>query len=225
MYCIPPKVYDPEDPRVELLTGDIRGQFILTYLIGEKIGKGSFGSVYEATDIHSSKIFVIKISKDFMVMGREIQALKAFHNSNPRDRNVVPNVLAYGMFGNVVEGQKTLYSFYVMPKYGKDIDSYFHEQGKRFSLQSIVRLGIKVLDVLEQVHNSGYVYGDLKLDNILVGHGETLPNADAENAFANVSLNLIDFGFATKFVDRDGNHLPERHIDMFQGNLIFSSVS
>jgi serine/threonine protein kinase len=28
---MPPKVYDPEDPRVELLSGEIRGQFIQTY--------------------------------------------------------------------------------------------------------------------------------------------------------------------------------------------------
>jgi serine/threonine protein kinase len=160
-----------------------------------------------------------------MVMGREIQALKAFHTSNPRDRSVVPNVIAYGMFGNIVDGHKTLYSFYVMPKYGKDIDSYFHEQGKKFSLNSIVRLGIKSLDILEQVHNSGYIYGDLKLDNILVGQDETLPSGPSDNAFSNISLNLIDFGFATKFVDKESNHLPERHIDMFQGNLIFSSVS
>jgi serine/threonine protein kinase len=75
------------------------------------------------------------------------------------------------------------------------------------------------------VHKSGYIYGDLKLDNILAGCGETIPDGPTDNAFSNVSLNLIDFGFATKYLDSKGSHLPDKHIELFQGNLIFSSVS
>lgn len=106
------------------------------------------------------------------------------------------------MFNNVIEGRKNLFSFYVMPKYGKDMETYFTEQGKRLSLSSILRLGIKMIDVLEQVHQSGYIYCDLKLDNILAGDGSNLPDKADGNAFSNVSLNLIDFGFATKYIDR-----------------------
>ena len=137
---------------------------------------------------------------------------------------MVPKVIAYGMFNNIVEGQKNLYSFYIMPRFGKDIETYFTEQDKKFSLSTIVRLGIKMIDILEMVHKSGYIYGDLKLDNILAGFGENLPEG-SEDAFSNVSLNLIDFGFATKYVDQKGSHLPEKHNELFQGNLIFSSVS
>jgi len=53
MSSIPPKVYDPEDPRVELLYGSLEGQYIQTYLIGKRLGKGSFGSVFEAFDLRS----------------------------------------------------------------------------------------------------------------------------------------------------------------------------
>ena len=102
-----------------------------------------------------------------------------------------------------------------MPRFGKDLDSFFSEQGKKLSLNSVVRLGIKVLDILEMVHNSGYIYGDLKLDNILAGHGENLPTGSVDNSFSNISLNLIDFGFATKFVDNAGQHLPEKNIELF----------
>lgn len=72
MSGMPPKVYDIDDPRVEVLFGDIEGQVLQTYLIGPKLGKGSFGSVYEATDLSTQSGYVIKISKDFMVMGKEI---------------------------------------------------------------------------------------------------------------------------------------------------------
>ena len=53
MSSIPPKVYDPEDPRVELIYGEIEGQYIQTYYIGKKLGKGSFGCVFEATDLRT----------------------------------------------------------------------------------------------------------------------------------------------------------------------------
>lgn len=82
-----------------------------------------------------------------------------------------------------------------------------------------------MIDILEMVHKSGYIYGDLKLDNILAGFGDSLPDGPSDNAFSNVSLNLIDFGFATKYLNKEGSHLPEKHIELFQGNLIFSSVS
>ena len=94
-------------------------------MVGKKLGKGSFGSVYEAIDMRTQSGYVIKISKDFAIMGKEIQALKAFHSANPKDGEVVPKVIAYGMFNNIVEGRKNIYSFYIMPRYGKDIESYF----------------------------------------------------------------------------------------------------
>jgi serine/threonine protein kinase len=58
-----------------------------------------------------------------------------------------------------------------MPKYGADVDRYFHSMNKDLSIKSIIHLGMEVLKILQKVHSSGYVYGDLKLDNILIGDG------------------------------------------------------
>lgn len=63
-------------------------------------------------------------------MGKEIQSLKAFHSSNPANASVVPKVLSYGMFSNIVDGKKILYSFYTMQRYGKDLEQYFQSQKK-----------------------------------------------------------------------------------------------
>lgn len=35
---------------------------------------------------------------------------------------------------------------------------------------------------------------------------------------------LVDYGLAMKYTDSDGNHLPNRQMTSFQGNLIFASV-
>jgi serine/threonine protein kinase len=60
------------------LTGNVlHNQFLIT----DKLGKGSFGDVYEVRDITQPEQLiplVLKVSKDFKIMGKEIQAMKAF---------------------------------------------------------------------------------------------------------------------------------------------------
>ena len=47
---------------------------------------------------------------------------------------------------------------------------------------------------------AGYTYNDLKLDNILVGDCENKPSSLSE-------IRVIDFGFAAKFLNKDGSHI------------------
>jgi len=65
-----------------------------------------------------------------------------------------------------------------MPKYGANLEQYFNLVGKTLSIPSIMNIGVKVLDLLEQVHNADYIYGDLKLDNLLFGHRDLLPKVN-----------------------------------------------
>ena len=55
-----------------------------------------------------------------------------------------------------------------------------------------------MLDALERLHNIGYIYNDLKLDNVMVGTGSL------ETAHL---IKLIDFGLATRYLDAEGNHI------------------
>lgn len=60
-------------------------------------------------------------------------------------------------------------SFYVMPKYGKNLETYFNQYNQRFRPKTILQLGIKMVEIIEKIHLAGYTYNDLKLDNILIG--------------------------------------------------------
>ena len=53
-------------------------------------------------------------------------------------------------------------------------------------------MGIKLITLLEQIHSIGYVYNDLKPDNICIG------NYEDENTLH--QLKLIDFGLATSYL-------------------------
>lgn len=87
-------------------------------------------------------------------------------------------------------------------------------------------MGLRLLDILEVIHKSGIVYNDLKLDNILLGQGQFLPRQAVENCFKHLTLNLVDFGLASEWIDSGtGRHCEPRKTLNFSGNLIFSSVN
>lgn len=96
---------------------------------------------------------------------------------------------------------------------------------------SIFHLGLQILDILELVHKSGYVYNDLKPDNILIGYGEKTASdtkgiSSCHNIFKNVTINLIDFGLASRWKNGEtGEHLKQSNREYFSGNLYFSSVT
>ena len=92
--------------------------------------------------------------------------------------------------------------------------------------ESIYSLGLQLLDVFKLIHQTGHVYNDLKLDNILLGL-----NCDAsylkttqENFFEDNNVNLIDFGFASKYLDESTlEHISKEHQDVFKGNILFAT--
>ena len=74
---------------------------------------------------------------------------------------------------------------------------------------------------MEQIHKIGYVFNDLKLDNILfdIGLDPQYLIKTNDNIFESFKVNLIDFGFATEYLDQDtGEHLRKKQLDMFRGN-------
>ena len=75
-------------------------------------------------------------------------------------------------------------------------------------------LGLKLLDILELIHDSGLVYNDLKPDNILIGNQDFVPELDDnsdQNIFADIDINLIDFGMASRWRDNGTGRHCERN--------------
>ena len=105
-----------------------------------------------------------------------------------------------------------------MPKYGKNLEQIFKHQNNKLSFQTIIQIGLKLIDIIEMIHNSGFTYNDLKLDNILIGSHE-------QDEHSMNQVRLIDFGFAQRYVDGTGQHIKQEDIDVFRSNMIFATVS
>lgn len=98
---------------------------------------------------------------------------------------------------------------------------------RAFSKESIYGLGVQLLNLLEGVHYSGYIYNDLKLDNILFDLDVDLAEFDSTgNIFENININMIDFCFATRYLDKfTKEHIQEGVVDVFRGNMVFASAN
>lgn len=60
----------------------------------------------------------------------------------------------------------------VIARYGKNLEYLFEKRKNMLPLASILEVAVKSLEMLQKVHEAGYVFNDLKLDNIMLGYKE-----------------------------------------------------
>ena len=83
--------------------------------------------------------------------------------------------------------------------------------------------------ILKNIHEAGFVYNDLKLDNLLFDFD--LMNVEDLNTtnidiFEKMNINIIDYGFATPYLEKlTKRHIIVSNIGTFRGNIVFSSVN
>ena len=154
----------------------------------------------------------MKISEEYKSLGAEIRnQRKIYERSQKVDRCFysTPEVVDYGLMNVKHPDENVLNAYMIMPRYGRNIEHIFEKCGFVFSKATILNIGLAVISLLEQVHSAGYCYNDLKLDNLLVGFGQKFEKYDETLSFVDKSINLVDFGFSSRFVDKKtGKHLP-----------------
>ena len=84
------------------------------------------------------------------------------------------------------------------------------------STKFVFKIIKKLIEALQVVHEAGYVYNDIKLENIMIQKSKDESDIDPK-------IVLVDFGMAMKYADEDGKHLKNMEMDKFCGNLIFAS--
>ncbi|WP_270182893.1 serine/threonine protein kinase [Alkalihalobacillus sp. CinArs1] len=128
-----------------------------SYQIEKKLGSGALGTVYLA---NSRKGHVaVKVGNDTMSISSEVNVLKQLSQV----QGSVLGPFFYEMDDWEVGGKR--YPFYVMEYiHGEPLFSFIQRRGKEW-------LGILMLQLLRDLsvlHREGWVFGDLKPDNLLV---------------------------------------------------------
>eukprot|EP00762_Andalucia_godoyi_P001083 ANDGO_02021.mRNA.1 Casein kinase I isoform delta-like len=160
------------------------------FLVGKKIGSGSFGDVYQGFNLLANRSPVaIKVENARSrnpKLRHEARILKQL-----QDTGIAPKVYYYGLH---------LDTYYVMVTdlLGSNLEELFDQCGKRFSVKTVCMIGIQLFHVLEMIHSRGLIHRDVKPENFLMGITDC-----THRVFA------IDFGLAKKFIV-DGQHIPYR---------------
>lgn len=127
------------------------------YYIVEKIGKGTFGTVYKVLD-ERNKQKVLKMSKDTSSITREYYTMEKL-----KSLDFVPEVYDFDDF----QAKGEIYHFIVMDYIqGQTLKEVSRKN--KLDIEEIFQIGYVIVDSLEKVYNMGYMYCDIKLENIIL---------------------------------------------------------
>ena len=111
---------------------------------------------------------------------------------------------------------------YVIDRLGSSLDELHEHFQNKLSLQSVLQIGIQLVDCLQSIHSCGYVYNDLKHDNVLIGTHDFKEEQNIESRNF-TDLRLIDFGLTSRYLDENGEHIDPNLESKFKGNMLFAS--
>ncbi|EGV63030.1 kinase-like protein [Yamadazyma tenuis ATCC 10573] len=179
----------------------------LHYKIGKKIGEGSFGVIFEGTNIINGVAVAIKFEPrktDAPQLRDEYRTYKHLQGSEG-----IPSAYYFG--------QEGLHNILVIDLLGPSLEDLFDWCGRRFSVKTVVQVAIQMLNLIEEVHRHDLIYRDIKPDNFLIGR-QGLPE---EN-----KVHLVDFGMAKQYRDpRTKNHIPYREKKSLSGTARYMSIN
>lgn len=129
------------------------------YEFGEKIGRGTFSSVFTGTDTQTNERIIIKRLKskmDSRKIKREIKVLQALHGG--------PNIINLLDVSRNLDTGKTSFIFeYVENDNWRDLFP-------KFTIDDIRYYIFEVLKALEYAHKNGVMHRDIKPHNIVVDY-------------------------------------------------------
>ncbi|WP_206529713.1 serine/threonine protein kinase [Brevibacillus sp. SYP-B805] len=144
------------------------------YSVIRPLGQGANGAVYLATQ--AGRKLAVKIGTDPLDLLMEVNMLKSVQQV--RDVKIGP--LLCDVDDLLIDGKPcTFYSMEYLE--GERLDRYAGRVGREW----VPVLAVQLLTRLEILHAQGWVFGDLKPENVIVTHGDK-------------QVRLVDFGGVTK---------------------------
>jgi serine/threonine protein kinase len=181
------------------------------YVIIKELGNGANGIVYLAE--HKGVRVALKMSDNGLSVTSEVNVLKSF--AKVQGSALGPSLLDVDDW--IRNGGRV--SFYVMEYIdGPDFQSFIQQKGKSWTVVLILQL----LNDLEKLHQNGWVFGDLKPENLIVtGQPAKIRCIDVGGTTIQGRA-IKEF---TEFYDRGywglGSRKAEPSYDLFSVGMIF----
>ncbi|CDY55141.1 BnaC01g44810D [Brassica napus] len=188
------------------------------YKVERKLGKGGFGQVFVGRRIsggndRSAGASILEVALKF-----EHRSSKGCNYGPPHEWQVY-NTLggSHGVPRVHFKGRQGDYYIMVMDMLGPSLWDIWNTSGQAMSSEMVACIAVESLSILEKMHAKGYVHGDVKPENFLLGQ----PSTSQEK-----KLFLVDLGLATKWREGgSGQHVEyDQRPDMFRGTVRYASA-
>jgi len=177
------------------------------YRVGKKIGEGSFGVIFEGTNLLNNTQVAIKFEprkSDAPQLRDEYRTYKILVGCPG-----IPNVYYFG--------QEGLHNILVIDLLGPSLEDLFDHCNRRFSIKTVVMVAKQMLSRVQTIHEKNLIYRDIKPDNFLIGR----PNTKAQNV-----IHVVDFGMAKQYRDpKTKQHIPYRERKSLSGTARYMSIN
>ncbi|CAM6037073.1 unnamed protein product [Sphagnum compactum] len=187
------------------------------YKIERKLGKGGFGQVYVGRRVSGGTERTgpqaVEVALKF-----EHRSSKGCNYGPPYEWQVY-NTLggSHGVPRAHFKGRQGDYYVMVMDMLGPSLWDVWNSSGQAMSTEMVACIAVEAISILEKMHSRGYVHGDVKPENFLLGQ----PGTSEEK-----KLFLVDLGLATRWRDgTTGQHVEyDQRPDVFRGTVRYASV-
>jgi len=177
------------------------------YRVGRKIGEGSFGVIFEGTNLLNNQQVAIKFEprkSDAPQLRDEYRTYKLLVGCSG-----IPNVYFFG--------QEGLHNILVIDLLGPSLEDLFDWCGRRFSTKTVVQVAKQMLTRVQTIHEKNLIYRDIKPDNFLIGR----PGSKTANL-----VHVVDFGMAKQYRDpKSKQHILYRERKSLSGTARYMSIN
>ncbi|KAL0485309.1 casein kinase [Acrasis kona] len=215
------------------------------FLVGHKVGNGSFGTIYAGKNVATNEDVAIKIeplriknpqllfeSRLYRHLGMDGSA--NYHHSPISGPNSMPIIENERRTNSTTAlnadsghafpigfpklhwyGVEDSYNVMIIDFLGPCIEDLFDFCRNRLSLKSVLMLADQILSRIEYLHSKCIIHRDIKPENFLMGRGSKGHH-----------IYLVDFGLAKRFIDEKTNqHIKFRKNISLIGTARYTSTN
>jgi casein kinase 1 len=170
------------------------------YKIIEKIGQGSFGTIYKG--IIEKKNIQVAIKLESLENGSIKHEARIINYLYSKGVNKIPQIYWYGIFNE--------HRCLIMNYYEINLVDFIHTKDPTKRIKLINRIFIKMIEILEHIHEHFVIHRDIKPDNFMISNNE---------------LYLIDFGLSTFYIDENEKHVILKEETSIIGTSKYASIN